>query len=157
MLALRLISAMRKHVGPFTLPVAFIVLTLINYVDKNNHPSRQIKVDDDNVDLRDVEWISNSSAEFKCEHKGCNWKNYQIHDDWGIYTKGNKETVNCAKCQVLCANDPNCGAVECDEDKTGVAYCSWWALGKCSTESERNTNNASFFTCYKQFRKIINQ
>ena len=47
MLALRLISAMRKHVGPFTLPVAFIVLTLINYVDKNNHPFRQIKVKDD--------------------------------------------------------------------------------------------------------------
>ena len=49
MLALRLISAMRKHVGPFTLPIAFIVLTLINYLDKNNHPFRQIKVQDDNI------------------------------------------------------------------------------------------------------------
>jgi len=75
---------------------------------------------------------------YDCKRKGCLWSEYQEGVDWGYYSETNED---CAVCKSMCTNDPNCGAVECDE-----GYCSWWKVGQCTTEEEQKLD---FLTCFK--------
>ena len=77
---------------------------------------------------------------YVCDNKVCDWSDYQENEDWGYYSETEGD---CSKCQYLCSNDTNCGAVEC-----GDGYCSWWKVGKCIKEEEWTLGN-SYSTCRK--------
>ena len=48
----------------------------------------------------------------------------------------------CGECQQKCAQDDNCGAVDCDDN-----YCSWWKIGICTLEDA--DHDSDYSTCRK--------
>ena len=82
--------------------------------------------------------IGGNSIPYVCDDKGCNWENYEINKDYDYYSEADGK---CSICQLMCTNDPNCGAVECSGN-----YCSWWKVGKCIKPEEFT---ATFHTCRK--------
>ena len=76
-----------------------------------------------------------------CERRTCRWSNYDKNTDWGYYSKTNGD---CTVCKDRCGNDTKCGAVEC-----GGKYCTWWKIGKCISENERNPSR-TYYTCQKR-------
>ena len=48
----------------------------------------------------------------------------------------------CGECQQKCAQDDNCGVVDCSDN-----YCSWWKIGICTLEDA--DHDSDYSTCRK--------
>ena len=80
---------------------------------------------------------------YLCDFKHCGWDKYVENEDWGYYSKNNSD---CNFCQQKCEMDDNCSGVECGGR---IDYCSWWKIGKCITEREKDVDVHYHVTCTK--------
>ena len=85
------------------------------------------------------------SVAYNCVKPTCPFSSYTENRDYGYYSRSNGD---CNFCRNKCNVDGNCGAVEC-----GKRYCTWWKVGKCTTDQERTLNrnnpNTKLRTCTK--------
>ena len=94
--------------------------------------------------------VNSKDHYYACSHRHCKRTNrhYNKFVDWGYYSTTNGE---CKFCMDKCSSDPKCGGVVCGE----LDYCSWWALGKCTTykeKADKGYKNLKLKTCIKTYR-----